>query len=185
MYRRWRKHLPRYQLSIRSEKSADTRLTTYKNLPPIMDPTSPFINAVFINNTVSLSPPSIISTYQPYVNLPPFKYSSNTNYSYSNSNTFFSTPLNFIFPSSDQIASDIIHFFVQASPHTSPNNLQLVVFKNMLIKHYKPSFISHINLLLIAFTNSNYTTFETVICSCIAHIRFRQIFINYFICCCT
>ena len=134
-----------------------------------MDPTSPFINAFSINNTVSLSPPSIISIYQPYVKLPPFKYSSNTDYSYSNSNTFFPKPLNLIFPSSDQIASDIIHFLVQASPHTSPNNVQLVVFENMLIKHYKPSLISHINLLLLAFPNSNYTTFETIIRSYIAH----------------
>ena len=160
-------------LPNRSENSADTRLTTYENLPPIMDPTSPFINAFSINNTVLLSRPSLISTYQPYVNLPPFKYSINTIYSYSNSNTFFHTHLNFIFPSSDQIASDIIHFFVQASPHTSPYNLQFVVFENMFIKHYKPSLISHINLLLLAFPNRNYTTFETTIRSCIAHIGFR------------
>ena len=83
---------------------------------------------------------------------------------------FFPTPLNFVFTSSEQFASDIIHFLVQASPHTLPNNLQLVVFENMLIKHYKQSLISHINLLLLAFPNSNYTTFETIICSCIAHI---------------
>ena len=138
-----------------------------------MDPTSPFINAVSINNTVSLSPTSIISTNQPYVNLPLFKYSSNTNYSYSYNNTFFPTPLNFVFPSSEQIASYIIHFLVQASPHTSPNYLLLVVFENMLIKHYKPSVISHINLLLLAFPNRNYTTLETIIRSCIAHIGFR------------
>ena len=156
-----------------SDNSEHTRLTTYENLPSRSDPTSPFINALSINYTVSLSPPSIISTYQPYVNLPPFKYSSNTNYSYSYRNTFFPTPLNFIFPLSDQIASDIIHFVVKASPHTSPNNLQLVVFENMLIKHYKPSLISHINLLLLAFQNRNYTTFETIIRSCIAHIGFR------------
>ena len=135
----------------RSGNSEDTRLTTYENLPLIMDPTSPFINACSINNTVSLSPPSIISTNQPYVNLSPFNYSSNTNFSYSYSNTFFPIPLNFVFSSSEQIASDIIHFLVQASPHASPNNLQLVVFENMLIKHYKPSLISHINLLLLAF----------------------------------
>ena len=129
----------------KSEKSEDNRLTTYENLPPIMDPTLQFINAFSINNTVSLSPSSIISTNNPYVNLPPLNYSSN----------------------------DFIHFLVQASPHASPNYLQLVVFENMLIKHYKPSLISHINLLLLACPNRNYTTFETMICSCIAHIWFR------------
>ena len=157
----------------RSENSEDTRLSTYENLPPIMDPNSPFINAFSINNTVSLSPPSTISINQPYVFLPPFNYSSNTNYSYSYSNTFFPTPLNFVFILSEQIASDIIYFLVQASPHTPPNNLQLVVFENMFIKHYKPSFIFHINLLLLAFLNCNYTTFETIIRSFIAHIGFR------------
>ena len=43
----------------------------------------------------------------------------------------------------------------------------------MLIKHYKQSLISHIDLLLRAFPNRNYTTFETIIRSCIAHIGFR------------
>ena len=53
----------------KSEHSADTRLTTYENLAPIMDPTSPFINTSLINNTVTFFPPSIISTIQFYVNL--------------------------------------------------------------------------------------------------------------------
>ena len=132
----------------RSENSEDTRLTRYENLPPIMDPNSKFINAYSINNTVLLLSPSIIITNQPYVNFPPFNYSSNTNYFYSYSNTFFPTPLNFVFFSSEQIANDIIHFFILSSPYTLPNNLQWVVFENMLIKHYIPSLIFHINLLL-------------------------------------
>ena len=133
-----------------SENSADLRLTTYENLPPIMDPTSPFINAFPFNNTVSLFPP-IISINQPYVNLPPVRFSSITNYFYFYSNTLLPTPSNFVFPSSEQIASDIIHFLVKASPQTSPNNLQLFVLENMLNKHYKQSLISHIDILLLAF----------------------------------
>ena len=159
-------------LSKTSENSEDLRLTTYENLPPIMDLTSPFINALPFNNNVSLSPP-IISTNQPYVNLPPVKISSIINYFYSYSNTLLPTPSNFVFPSSEQIASDIIHFLVQASSQTSPNNLQLFVLENMLNKHYKQSLISYINLLLLAFPNRNYTTFESIIRSCITHFDFR------------
>ena len=118
MHIRWRKHPAILTVPDKSENSADTRLTPCENLAPIMDPTSPFINASFINNTVSLFQPSIISTKQPYVNLPLFKYSSNTNYSYSYSNTFFPTPLNFVITPFEQIANDIIHFVVQASSHT-------------------------------------------------------------------
>ena len=66
-----------------------------------------------------------------------------TNYFYSYSNTSLPTLSNFEFLSSEQIAIDIIHFLVQASPHQLPNNLQLVVFENMLIKHYKQSHFSH------------------------------------------
>ena len=92
----------------------------------------------------------------------------------SDSNTLLPTAYtsNFVFPSSENIASDIIHFFVQASPHTSPNKLQLFVL-DMLNKHYKQSIISHIDLLLLAFPNRNYTTFESIICSCITPFRFR------------
>ena len=155
-----------------SENSADFRLTTYENLPPIMDPTSPFIKAFPFNNTVSLSPP-IIGTNQPYVNLPSVKFSSINNYFYSYSNTLLSTPSNFVFHSSEQIAINIIHFLVQASPQTSPNNLQLFVLENMLNKQYKRSLISHIDLLLLAFPNRNYITFELIIRSCMTHFDFR------------
>ena len=90
-------------------------------------------------------------------------------YSYSYSDTLLPTLSNFVFPSSEQIESYIIYFLVQASPHKSSNNLQLVVLEIMLNKHYKQSLISDIDLLLLAFPNRNYTTFETIICSCIAH----------------
>ena len=107
--------------------SGDFQLTTYENLPPIMDPTSPCKNAYPFNNTVSLFTTSLSSMNQHYVNLALVIYSSISNYSYSYCDTFLPSPVDFVIPSSDQIASDIIHFFVQASPHTSPNNLQLVV----------------------------------------------------------
>ena len=141
-------------------------------MPIIIDPTSLFINASSINNTFSNSPFSIICTNQTYLHVSPVKYSSRTEYSYPYSKTLLSKHSNFVFPSFEQIAIDIIHFFVQASPHTLPNNLQLVVLANMLIKHYKQSLIFHIDLLLIVFQNRNYTTFETTIRSCIAHIGF-------------
>ena len=48
------------------ENSADLRFSTYGNLTSIMDPTSPFINAFPINNTVvSPSPLSLISGSRP------------------------------------------------------------------------------------------------------------------------
>ena len=155
-----------------SENSADLRLTTYESLLPIMDPTSPFINAFPFNNTGSLSPP-INSTNQPYVNLPPVQFSSITNYFYSNDNTLLPTPSNFVFFSSEQIASDIIHFLVQASSQTSPNNLELFVLENMLNKHYKQSLISHIDLVLLTYPNRNNSTFESIIRSCIRHFDLR------------
>ena len=81
---------------------------------------------------------------------------NSTNYSYSYSDTFLFSSEHFIIPSSDQIANDIIHFLVQASPQTSPNNLQLVVFENMLNKYFKQILISHIDSLLLAFINRDY-----------------------------
>ena len=131
-----------------SENSVDLRHSTYKNLPSIMDPTSRFKNAYFINDTVC-SPTfhSLISVESHYVNIPRIISLSSTTYSYSYREPLLSTPLNFVFPSSEQIASDIIHFLVQASPHKSSNNLQLVLVDNMLNKPYKQSLISDIKLL--------------------------------------
>ena len=153
-----------------SENSADRRPSTYENLPSIMDPTSPFINAFPINDTVvSPSFHSLISVESPYINIPFMISLNSTTYSYSYSNTLLPTPSKFVFPSSEQIASDIIYFLVKASPHKSSNNLQLVVLENMLNEHYKQSLISDIELLLLVFPNRYYTTFETIIRSCIAY----------------
>ena len=145
-------------LSKTNEHIADFWLTTYQNLPLLMDPTSSFITAFSFNKTISLSPP-IINTSKPYVNLYPVKFSSITNYCYSYSNTLLLKRSNFIFPSSEQIASDNIYFLVQASPQISSDNLPLLVIENMLNKHYKQSLIFHINLLFFAFPNCKYTTF--------------------------
>ena len=141
--------------------SADFQLMTYENLPPIMDPTSPFINAYPINNTVLLLTP-LSSINQPYVNFPLVIYSNSINYSYSYSDTVIPSPVHFGFPLSDQIASDIINVFVQASPHTSPNNLQLGVLENMLNKHFKQTLISHIDSLLLAFLQHLNQSFASV-----------------------
>ena len=151
---------------------ADFQLTAYENLPPIINPTSPFINSYSIHNTVLLLTP-LSSINQPCVNLPHVIYSNSINYSYSYCDSFLHSPVHFVFPSSDQIASDIIHFLVEASPHTSPNNLQLVVFENMLNKNFKLTLISYINSLLVAFSNRDYTTFQSVIRSCIARFGLR------------
>ena len=124
-----------------------------------MDPTSPFINAYPINQTVSLTTP-LSSINQPYIYLSLVIYPNSIYYSYSYSDTFLFLLVHFVFPSSDQIASDIIHFFVQATPHTLQNNSQLVVLENMLNKHFKQTLISHIDSLLLAFPNCDYTTFE-------------------------
>ena len=136
-----------------------------------MVPTSPFLNAFPINDTVvSPSPHSLISVESLYVNMPPMISLSSTTYSYSYKDTLLPTLSNFVFLSSEQIASDLIHFLLQGSPHISPNNLQSIVLENVINKHYKQSLISDIDLLLIAFPNRNYTTFETIIRCCIAHL---------------
>ena len=52
-------------VSENNKISADFQLTTYENLPFILDPTSPFINDYPINNTVLLSTPSLNNINQP------------------------------------------------------------------------------------------------------------------------
>ena len=85
--------------SRNSENSADLRPSTYENLPSIMDPTSPFINAFPINDTVILlSFHSRISGESPYVNIPPMISINRTTYSYSYSDTLLPTSSNFVFP---------------------------------------------------------------------------------------
>ena len=138
-----------------------------------MDPTSPFINASSINNTVLLRPSFISNTNHTYLNVPHVRYSNRINYSYTYSDTLLPTNLNFVFILSGLIASEIIDFFVQALTHTSSNMLQLFVFDNMLNKHFKQPLIFHIDLLLLAFSNRNDKTFKSIIRSCIITFGFR------------
>ena len=109
---------------MNSENSADLRPSTYENLPSIMDPTSSCINAFLINDII-VTPffHSLIRGESPYVNIPFMISFNSTTHSYSYSDTLLPTPSNFVFFSSEQIASDIIYFLVQASPHKSSNNL--------------------------------------------------------------
>ena len=104
----------------------------------------------------------VTTTNLPYLNVPPVIISSSccTN---SNSDTLIPTP-------SDQIVSDIISFLIQASPHSLSNSLQLIVFENMLKKHYKPSLVSHIDLMLSVNPNRYYITFESIVRSCISFL---------------
>ena len=150
----------------KNNNSADFQITTYEQ--PNINFTSLFINSYPINNIVLLLTP-LISINQPFVNLPFVIYSNSIHYSYSYSDTYLPSPVHFVFLLSDQIASDIIHIFVQASLHTLPNNLQLVVLENKINTNFKQTHISHIDSLLLAFPNRDYTSFESIIRSCIAH----------------
>ena len=121
-------HSPRYE-----------NLPSYKNLSSVMS-----------TNSSSITPSAFVTTILPYANVPPvispscsIIYSvSNT---YSSSNTLVHTPLTFAFPSSEQIACDIITFLVKSSPQYSSNTFPLIVLNNMLHKHYKPSLMSTSN----------------------------------------
>lgn len=126
-----------------SENSAVLTLLPYENLPFSMNSNLPFRNASSINNPVSLFLSFIISTTQTYLNVPLVIYSNRINYAYTYSDTLLPTLSNFVFLSSEQIASKIIYFFVKASPHTTSNMLKLFLFDNMLNKHFKQPLISH------------------------------------------
>ena len=147
-------------------------LSTYENVPSIQNATLPYIDEDMHNYTISLTLPSNISTKKSYVNIPPILNSSSIDYSYFYSKTLLTAHSNFEFPSSEQIATDILYFLIEASPHTSSNRIQFCVLENMLNKHYKQFIISHIDELLLAIPLCNYKTFELIICSCIAHIGF-------------
>ena len=146
------------------------KLSTYKNVPSIQNATLPYINKHLHIYTISLTLPLNISTNQSYVNIPPIIDSSSIDYSYFYSKTLLTAHSNFEFPLSDQIATDIFHFLIEASPHFSSNRIKFVVLENMLNKHCNQSKISYIDKLLIAIPLRNYKTFELIICSCIAHI---------------
>ena len=106
-------------------------LLTYKNVPSIQNATLPYIDEDLHNYTISLTPPSNISTKQFYVNIPLIIDSSRIDYFYFYSKTLLTAHSNFEFPSSEQIATDILHFLIEASPHTSSNRIQLFVLENM------------------------------------------------------
>ena len=147
-------------------------LSTYENVISIQNATLPYIDEDLHNYTNSLTPPSNISTKQSYVNIPPIIDSSSIDCSYFYSKTLLTAHSNFEFPSSEQIATDILHFLIEASPHTSANRVQFCVLENMLNKHYKQFIISHIDELLLAIPLRNYKTFELIVRSGIAHIGF-------------
>ena len=94
---------------------------------------SPYDNLPSYENVLPVT-----TTASPHLNVPPVIIFSSS-CTYSNSDTLIPTPLTFVFALSDQIASDIILFLIQASPQSSSNSLQLIVLENMLHKHYKSS----------------------------------------------
>ena len=111
-----------------------------------------------------------VTTVTPYVNVPPVIISSSS-CTYSGNDTLVPTPSTFVFSSSDQIACNIISFLIQASPQSSSNSLQLIVLEYMLQKHYKPSIVSHIYLMLFVNPNRNYIRINRSELSCISLIN--------------
>ena len=154
------------------EDNQNYELSTYDNVPSFQNATLPYIDEDLHNYTNSLTPPSNISTKQFYVNIPPIIHSSSIDCSYFYSKTLLTAHSNVESPSSKQIATDILYFLIEASPHTSANRIQFCVLENMLNKHYKQFIIFHIDELLLAISLRNYKTFELIIRSCIAHIGF-------------
>ena len=111
-------------LTMTFHSSPYENLPSYENLSYVMNTNSSFI-----------TPSAVVTTISPYVNVSPVISSScSTTYSvsntYSSSNTLVPTPLTFDFPSSEQIACDIITFVVQSSPKSSSNTLPLNVLEN-------------------------------------------------------
>ena len=143
----------------------------YENLPSYVN-----LSSVMNTNSSFITPSAVCTTISPYANVPPVISSScSTTYSVSNtyycSNSLVPTPLTFAFPSSEQIACDIITFLVQSSPQSSSNTLPLIVLENMLHKYYKVSLVYHIESLLRVTPNRTYITFETIVRSCISFLK--------------
>ena len=107
------------------------KLSTYENVPSIQNATLPYIDEDLHNYTISLTLPSNISTKQSYVNIPAIINSSSIDYSYFYSKTLLTAHSDFEFPSSKQIATDILHFLIEASPHTSSNRIQIFVLQTI------------------------------------------------------
>ena len=91
-------------LTMTLHSSPYENLPSYENLSSVMNTNSTFI-----------TPSAVVTTVSPYVNVPPVISSScslSSSNTYSSSNTLIPTPSTFAFPSSEQIACDIITFLV-------------------------------------------------------------------------
>ena len=128
------------------------RVSTYANSPAEFssDPTYANLPNVIMSSSASNSSTSTYSdTLIPSTHLP-------------------STPSFFVFPSSDQLASDLISFLVQVSPQSS-SRLHLLVLENTLRKHFYPILVSHIESLYTTHPNRNYYTFDYIIRNSLSH----------------
>ena len=147
-----------------SEQASSLKLTIkstpYENLPPELITSSPYVN-VPTGIITSSSSNAIYSVT-----------SSNSSSTYTYSDTLLpSTPSYFAFPSSEQLASDLISFLVQAAPQPqSASSLHLLVLENTLRKHFYSILISHIDSLYITHPNRNFITFEFIIRNCLSHL---------------
>ena len=174
--KRGRPNAPRQENGRFKGKCSSSTEKTLTAMPtvPTTSEINPTFQMTFHSSPYDNLPPyenvlPVTTTASPYLNVPPVIISSSS-CTYSNSDTLIPTPSTFVFPSSDQIASDIISFLIQASPQSSSNSLQLIVLENMLHKHYKPSLVSHIDLVCSINPNRNYITFESIVRSCISFL---------------
>ena len=149
-------------LPTTSEASTSLKMTirtpAYANLPPEFITSSPYVNVS--SNIITQSSTSALYSVT----------SSNSSSTSTYSDTLLpSTPSYFPFPSSDQLASDLLSFLVQVSPQ-SASSLHLLVLENTLRKHFYPTLVSHIESLYITHPNRNYVTFEYIIRNSLSHL---------------
>ena len=140
------------------------RVSSYANLPPVFSSDSTYANLpTVIASSSSTTSYSVTA--------------SNNSSSYTYSDTLTPSTLNqntssfFEFPSSENLASDLVAFLVQISPQPhSASQLHLLALENMLRKHFYPNLVSHINSLYLTYPNRNYITFEFIIRNCLSYL---------------
>ena len=94
-----------------------------ENEPSIQNVTIHYIDEDLHNYTNSLTPPSNISTKHSFVKIPFIIDSISIDYFNFYSKTLLTAYSKFECPSSEQIATDILHFLIEALPHTPANKI--------------------------------------------------------------
>ena len=140
------------------------RVPSYANLPP-----------VFSSDTTYENLPTVIASSSSTTSYSVNASNNSSSYTYSDTLTpstlIQSNSSFFEFPSSENLASDLVAFLVQISPQPqSASKLHLLGLENMLRKHFYPSLVSHINSLYRTYPNRNYITFEFIIRNCLSYL---------------